>query len=41
MHLIERGSEGVFVFVFVFARRSEELRDSERNEELRKRMNEI
>ena len=39
MHLIERGSEGVFVFVF--ARRSEELRDRERNEELRKRMNEI
>ena len=39
MRLIERGSERVFVFVF--AKKSEELRDKERIEELRKRMNEI
>ena len=37
MRLIERGSERVFFFV----RRSEELRDRERIEKLRKRMNEI
>ena len=39
VRLIERGSERVFVFVF--AKKSEELRDKERIEELRKRMNEI
>ena len=37
MRLIERGSERVFFFV----RRSEELRDRERTEELRKRKSEI
>ena len=39
VRLIERASERVFVFVF--AKKSEELRDRERIEEIRKRMNEI